>query len=111
MLANATQGICYTYVVLCCSAHGCCAVECSVTYCAVQYTAIATLTSILNHTAHRFVAHSTRYCGYRATFAHFHLTAISQHGHYASVQINGQVVLFKQLCRNKTMAGATVKQS
>ena len=37
-------GICYACVVLCCSAHGCCAVECGVACCAAQYTAIETLT-------------------------------------------------------------------
>ena len=40
---------------LCCSAHGCCAVECSVACCAAQHTAIATLT--LPHTI--LVAHQS----------------------------------------------------
>ena len=66
--------------------------------------------STLNHTAHRFVAHSIRYYGHGASFIHFHLTVVSHHDHHASVQINGQVVLFDQLCSNKTMAGATVNQ-
>ena len=48
-------GIYYTSVVLCCSAHGCCAVECGVACCAAQHTAIATLT--LPHT--RLVAHQS----------------------------------------------------
>ena len=51
--ANTMLGICYTCEALCCSAHGCCAVECGVAYCAAQHTAIATLT--LPHT--RLVAH------------------------------------------------------
>ena len=41
----------------------------------------------------------------------FHLTAISQHDYHASVQIDGQLVLFDQLCSNKAVAGATVYQS
>ena len=47
--ANTTLGICYTCVALCCSAHGCCAVECGVTYCAAQHPAIATLTLVLHY--------------------------------------------------------------
>ena len=46
MLANKTLGIGYTYVALCCSAHGYYAVECGVAYCASQHTAIATLTML-----------------------------------------------------------------
>ena len=42
-VANTMLGICYTCVVLCCSAYGCCAVECGIAYCAAQHTAIATL--------------------------------------------------------------------
>ena len=62
--------------------------------------------STLNHTEHRFVAHSTHNYGHGASFACFHLTAISQRDHHASVQINGQVVLFDQLRGNKAMAGS-----
>ena len=53
--------------------------------------------STLNHTSHRFFAHSI--CNYRhiASFARFHLTTVSQHDHHASVQINGQMVLLDQL--------------
>ena len=64
--------------------------------------------STLNHTAHRIVAHSTRNYGHRASFVYFHLTAVSQNDHHASVQINGQVVLFNQFRGNKAMTGATV---
>ena len=53
--ANTMLGICYTCVVLCCSAHGCCAMECGVACCTAQHTAIATLT--LPHT--RLVAHQS----------------------------------------------------
>ena len=53
--ANTMLGICYTCEALCCSAHGCCAVECGVACCAAQHTAIATLT--LPHT--RLVAHQS----------------------------------------------------
>ena len=53
--------------------------------------------STLNHTAHRFVAHSTYNYGHGARFEHFHLTAISQCEHHASVQIDSQMVLFDQL--------------
>ena len=42
--ANTTLGICYTCVALCCSPHGCCAVECGAACCAAHNTAIATLT-------------------------------------------------------------------
>ena len=52
--------------------------------------------SIQNLTAHRFVAYSTRNYGHRASFTCFHLTAISQRDHHASVQISGQMVLFDQ---------------
>ena len=51
--ANTTLGICYTCVVLCCSAHGCCAVECGVACCTAQHTAIATLTTNLVETKYR----------------------------------------------------------
>ena len=54
-VANTMLGICYTCEALCCSAHGCCAVECSVACCAAQHTAIATLT--LPRT--RLVAHQS----------------------------------------------------
>ena len=40
--ASTMLGICYTCVALCCSAHGCCAVECGIAYCTAQHTAIAT---------------------------------------------------------------------
>ena len=53
--------------------------------------------STLNHTAHRFVAHSTYNYSHEASFACFHLTAVSQRDHHASVQINSQMVLFDQL--------------
>ena len=43
-IANTMLGICYTCVALCCSAHGCYAVECDVACCAAQHTAIVTLT-------------------------------------------------------------------
>ena len=42
--ANTMLGIYYTYVALCCSAHGCCAVECGVACCTTQHKASATLT-------------------------------------------------------------------
>ena len=42
--ANTMLGIYYTCEALCCSEHGCCAVECSVACCTAQQTAIATLT-------------------------------------------------------------------
>ena len=42
--ANTILGICYTCEELCCSAHGCCAVECGIACCAAQRTAIATFT-------------------------------------------------------------------
>ena len=53
--ANTMLGICYTCVVLCCSAHRCCTIECDISCCAAQSTAIATLT--LPHT--RLVAHQS----------------------------------------------------
>ena len=67
--------------------------------------------STLNYIVHRFIAHGT--CNYRhgASFSYFHLTAVSQRDHHASVQIDGQVELFDQLRGNKSMAGATVYQS
>ena len=43
--ANTTLGICYTCEALCCSTHGCCAVECTIACCVAQHTAIATLTN------------------------------------------------------------------
>ena len=67
--------------------------------------------STLNHILHRFFAHSTHNYGHAASFVYFHLTAISQHDYHASVQINGQMVLFDQLRSNKAMAGTTVNQS
>ena len=48
-------GICYSCETLCCSAHGCCAVECGVACCAAHHTAIATLTL----PTHRLVAHQS----------------------------------------------------
>ena len=51
----------------------------------------------LNHTAHSFFAYSLRNFGYRASFAYFYLTAVSQHDHHASAQINRQMVLFNQM--------------
>ena len=53
--------------------------------------------SILNYAAHKFVAHSTCNYRHRASFACFHLTAISQRDHHASVQVIGQIVFFYQL--------------
>ena len=67
--------------------------------------------STLNQTIHRFVAHSTRNYGYGASFAHCHLTAVSQRNYHASAQIDSQLVLFDQLCSNKAVAGATIYQS
>ena len=67
--------------------------------------------STLNHEKYRFVAYSICYFGHGASFARFHLTAVCQCDHHASVQVNGQVVLFDQLRGNKAMAGATVHQS
>ena len=67
--------------------------------------------STLNHTEYRFVAHSARNYGYRISFRCCHLTAISQLDYHASVQIDGQLVLFDQLCSNKSVAGATINQS
>ena len=43
-VANTMLGICYTFVVLCCSVDGCYAVECGVACCIAQHTAIAALT-------------------------------------------------------------------
>ena len=48
-------GIYYTCEALCCSAHGCCAVECGIACCATHHTAIATL--ILPRT--KLVAHQS----------------------------------------------------
>ena len=53
--SNTTLGIYYTCEVLCCSAHGCCAVEYCVACCVAQHKAIATLT--LPHT--RLIAHQS----------------------------------------------------
>ena len=64
--------------------------------------------STLNQTTHRFVALSTRNYGYRASFTCFHLTTISQRNYHASAQIDGQLVLFDQLCSNKAVAGANI---
>ena len=50
----------------------------------------------LNQTIHRFVAHGARNYRHGASFVRFLLTAISQCDHQASVQINGQMVLFNQ---------------
>ena len=55
-----------------------------------------------------FVTQSTRHYGYGASFTRFHLTAISQLNQHASAQIDGQLVLFDQLCSNKTVAGAAI---
>ena len=63
--------------------------------------------STLNHTEHRFITHSTGNYGHGASLAHFHLTAVSQHDHRASVQIENQVVLLNLLRGNKAIAGAT----
>ena len=60
---------------------------------------------------YRFIAHSTRNYGYKASFARFHLTAISQRNYHASAQIDSQLILFNQLCSNKTVNGATIYQS
>ena len=46
--SNTTLGMYYTCEALCCSAHGCCAVECSVAWYAAQHTAIATLTESMH---------------------------------------------------------------
>ena len=67
--------------------------------------------STLNHTEHRFVANSICNYGSRASFACFHLTAVSQCEHHASVQINDQMVFFNQLRSNKAVAGTTIHQS
>ena len=50
--------------------------------------------SKLNHTAHRFIAHSERNYRHGASFAYFQPTTVSQCDHHASVQIDGQMVLF-----------------
>ena len=65
----------------------------------------------LYYIAYRFVTHSTYKYGHRASFAYFHLTAVSQHDYHVSVQIVGQLVLFDKLCSNKAVAGATINQS
>ena len=64
--------------------------------------------STLNHTTHRFVAHSARNYGYRASFRCCHLTAISQHYYHACAQNYGQLVLFDQFYSNKAVVGATI---
>ena len=67
--------------------------------------------STLYHITHRFVTHIARKYRHRASFARLHQTAISQHDYHASVQIDGQLVLFHQICSNKAVAGATFNQS
>ena len=67
--------------------------------------------STLNQTTYRFFAHSARNYGYRASFRHCHLTAVSQHYYYSCAQNDGQLVLSDQLCSNKAVAGATINQS
>ena len=69
------------------------------------------LNSTLNQITHRFVAHSARNYGYGASFRCCHLTAISQHNYDASAPKDGQLVVFDQICSNKAVAGATIKQS
>ena len=44
----------------------------------------------LSHTEDRFVAYSTRNYGHGASFTYFHLPAISQCDHHASIQIDDQ---------------------
>ena len=51
---------------------------------------------------------STCNYGHRESFALFHLAAISQCNHHASAQIDGQLILFNQLCSNKAVAGDTI---
>ena len=65
--------------------------------------------SILNQTTGRFVAHNACNYGYRARCCH--LTAVSQRYYHAYAHNDSQLVLFNQPCRNKAMAGATIKQS
>ena len=65
----------------------------------------------LNQTTHRFVAYSARNYENGSSFRCCDLTAISQHNYHASAQNYSQLVLFDQLCSNKTMAGATINQS
>ena len=67
--------------------------------------------STLNQTTHRFVAHSARNYGYRASFRCCHLTSISQCYYHACAQNDGQLILFDQLCSNKAVAGTTINQS
>ena len=67
--------------------------------------------STLNHTTHRFVAHSAHNYGYGASFRCCHLTAVSQRNYHASAQNDSQLVLFDQICSNKAVAGATINQS
>ena len=50
---------------------------------------------------HRFFTHITCKHRHGVSFARFYLTAISQSDYHASVQINGQLVLFDQLFRTK----------
>ena len=57
--------------------------------------------STLNHTKHRFFAHSTYNYGHIASFTHFHLTTISQCAHHASVLNDGQTILLDQLWGKK----------
>ena len=67
--------------------------------------------STLNHTTHRFFAHSARNYRYGASFRHCHLTDVSQRNYHASAQNDSQLVLFDQLCSKKAVAGATINQS
>ena len=64
----------------------------------------------LDHTIHRFVAHSAHNYGYGSSFRHCHLTAVSQRNYHASAQNDGQLVLFDQLCSNKAVAGTITNQ-
>ena len=67
--------------------------------------------STLNHTTHRFFAHSARNYGYGASFRCCHLTAVSQCYYHVCAQNDGQLVLFDQHCSNKAVAGATINLS
>ena len=67
--------------------------------------------STLNQTTHRRVAHSAYNYRCKASFRCCHLTAVSQRNYHASAQNDGQLVLFDQLCSNKTVASATINQS
>ena len=64
--------------------------------------------STINQAIHRFISHIARNYIYRASFRYCHLTAISQHYCHANAQNDSQLVLFDQLCSNKTVAGATI---